>query len=163
MGNIKINKDSLEKSYAYPLSIYTNVREDIVNLLYETRYLVSDILPDSYYQNNIRQDDNIKYLKVNTTNNDGCIIIPVNKEDIDKFNFIKNSDQDIKRIELTIIDRDLKEIYFPSIFYSSDNEIYINPNDLHIISMFSTTALKHMLISATTEKVIIDRFKIRRK
>jgi hypothetical protein len=157
----EINKNNLDRTYMYPVYIYENINQDLINLLYETKYLTSDILPENMYEEDLRKTDNTKYIKVETMYNDGPIVLHINKDNEDEFNFIKSENQDLKIIELTIHDKELRKIYYPVIAYDKTN-VYINPRDIHILSMYNIDKIKSFIISASTDKVIENRSRRRK-
>ena len=94
--------------------------------------------------------------------NDGSIIIRIHEDEEKEFEFIKSETQNIKHIELLIRDKELRTVYNPSVFFEGD-EIYINPRDMHILSMYKPSFVKSLIISATTDKVIENRSRKRIK
>ena len=158
-----IDKNNLDNSYAYPIYIYDGeYSKFLIENLYSLRHLVCDIDPDNSFVINKRQDDGIRYIKVDTMYNDGSIIICAHEDEEKEFEFIKSETQNIKHIELLIHDKELRAVYNPSIFFEGD-EIYINPRDMHILSMYKPSFIKSLIISATTDKVIENRSRRRIK
>ena len=159
-----VNASHLDPSYMYPISIYQTISNRLKQTLYSSKSIISGILPDNEYLIESRKDNGIRYIKVNTDNIDVCIIIPISVIDEEKgtYEYIKSFDQSIIKIYLNIFDRDLNSVFTPSIFYTSDGEVYLSPRDAHIIGMYKPEFIKNKIASAISDKVIDNKSRIRK-
>ena len=158
----KIDKDNLTRGFYYPLSTYTTLRERIKDVLVKGKHLLVDILPDNEYVVDPGENNHIKYIKVNTTDN-RSIIIPIHDKCESRLESIKNSDQRMIMLDLEIHNVEINEHKIISIIYTPDNEIYMSIEGMHVISKLQPNYIEDVLIKSTTDKYIINKSRKRIK
>ena len=135
-------------NFLYPLSAYKTLRNRIKDEFYKNKYLLVDLEDENKFYTD-GENNNIRFIKVNTTEENKNIIIPIYKECEPLISHIKTSDQSYKKIELKIFNKEINYSGLITVIYSLD-EVYMSVSDAHMISMLQPNDIKNLIIEATT-------------
>ena len=148
----KIDVDNLYQHCAYPISIYVSLSNRVKRALYESKSYLVDIMPDSEYKIDSGEENKIAFIKVNTADSNKCIIVPVLNKIQNEFNYMKNESQDIIKLDLYVINKEINEKAVITVFFDKNNEVYLSQKDMHIISKLQPNDIKDLILQASTEK-----------
>ena len=151
---IEINENQLDPDIAYPLSIYKNVDEEIKKELYADKAYVVDMPNEDKFTKQPLYNTGFKYVKVRTNNNERFVIIKISLTNQECSYDVVKDEKRIKRVELTGFTKNNPQVIAPSIFYTSDSEVYITPSDMEIIKELSITDIKNYILNASTNKAV---------
>lgn len=150
------------RNYAYNIEVYKDIlSNETYGVLRESQELTYGLTNDNDFMARPRVNE-IKYVRICTIE-DSTVFVPYrNINEKKELDVIKHDNQNYKRIVIYVKDPETNQSKEVGIIYTSDNEIFMTPQDSNVIRFYGPSIIKKAIIEALSNKAVEDRSRIRR-